>query len=82
MTFWSCREKLLIRNTRLISKFVISQSGQQAITIHMLPNILQSKCKQAIKFGKVIKDNKRNIFLQNSGNLAYNKNKLCKTLDC
>ena len=41
-----------------------SQPGLQAIAIHMLPNILQSKGNQAMKSGQLIEHNKRNIFLQ------------------
>ena len=41
-----------------------SQPGQQTIIIHILPNISQSKGNQAMKFGQVIGDNKRNNFLQ------------------
>ena len=66
LTFWSCRENGLLRKVRLISKFMMSQPGQQTITIHILPNISRSKGKQAMKFGQVIEDNKRNIFLQKS----------------
>ena len=43
-----------------------SQPGQQIITIDTLPNISQSKGKQAIKFGQLIECNKRNVFLQES----------------
>ena len=38
-----------------------SQTGQQTIAIHILPNI-----NQTIKFGQSIEYNRRNIFLQNS----------------
>ena len=41
-----------------------SQSGQQTMTIHILPYISRSKGNQAMKFGQLIKDSKRNIFLQ------------------
>ena len=41
----------LIGKLRLISKFMTSQSGQQTITIHILPNISRSKGNQAMKFG-------------------------------
>ena len=43
-----------------------SETGQQIITIHKLPNISRSKGNQAIKFGKLIEYNVGNIFLQNS----------------
>ena len=34
------------------------------ITVHILPNILQSKGNQTMKFGQLIEYNKKNIFLQ------------------
>ena len=39
LDFWACRTNELIKKIRLISKFMTSQPGYQAITIHMLPNI-------------------------------------------
>ena len=39
MTFWSYRKNGLIRKIRLILKFMISQSDQKRITIHILLNI-------------------------------------------
>ena len=41
-----------------------SQPGLQTIAKHILPNILQSKENQTMKFGQLIEYNKRNIFLQ------------------
>ena len=41
-----------------------SQPDLETITIHILPNFLQSKGNQGIKFGQLIEYNKRNIFLQ------------------
>ena len=38
------------------------QSGQQAITTHILPSTSRSENNQAMKFGLVIENNKRNIF--------------------
>ena len=40
-----------------------SQLGLQAIAIHILQNVSQSKDNQAMKFGQLIEYNKRNIFL-------------------
>ena len=54
----------LIRKLRLISKFMTSQPGLQTIAIHILPNILQSKGRQAMKSGQLTEYNKTNIFLQ------------------
>ena len=44
--------------------WLTSQPGLQAIAIHILPNISQSKGNQTMKFGQLIEYNKRNIFLQ------------------
>ena len=55
----------MIRKIRLTSKFVTSKPGFQTIAIHILANISQSKGNQTIKFGQLIKYNKRKIFLQN-----------------
>ena len=46
LNFWSCRKNGLIRKTRLISKFMTSQPGQQTITVNIFPNISQSKGNQ------------------------------------
>ena len=62
--FWSCRRNGLIRMIWLTSKFMTPQPGLQAIAIHILPNISQSKGNQTIEFGQMIEDNKRNSFLQ------------------
>ena len=55
-----------IRRFRLIPKFLTLQTGQQIITIHILPNISRSKGNQAVKFGRLIKYNVKDTFLQNS----------------
>ena len=52
----------LIRKLWLISKLMLSQKGQQIITIQILPNISSSKGNQANKLGQLIKHNIRNIF--------------------
>ena len=41
-----------------------SQPGLQAIAVHILPNISQSKGNQTIKFGQLIEYNKGNMFFQ------------------
>ena len=41
-----------------------SQPGLQTIAIHILPDISQSKGKQAMKSSQFIEYNKRNIFFQ------------------
>ena len=46
-------------------QFMTSQPELQAIAIHILPNISQSKGNQTMKFGQLIEYNKRNIFFKN-----------------
>ena len=41
-----------------------SQPGLQAIAMHMLHNISQSKSNETMKFGQLMEYNKRNYFLQ------------------
>ena len=43
-----------------------SQSGEQSIAIHVLPNISRSKGNHAMKSGQLIEYHMRNIFLENS----------------
>ena len=43
-----------------------SQTGTQTITIHILPDISRSNGNQTMKFGQLIENNVRNIFLQKS----------------
>ena len=42
-----------------------SQTGQQIITTHVLPNIFRIKSNQAMKFDHLIKHSARNILHQN-----------------
>ena len=58
------RHFCLIRKLRLISKFMTSQTGQQIIKIHTLPNISRSKGNQTMKFGQLIEYNMRTILLE------------------
>ena len=46
-----------------------SQPGKQTIATYTLPNISRSKDNQTMKFGKLIRYNMRNIFLEK----AYTK---------
>ena len=55
---------LKISGIRLTSRFMASQPGLQIIAIHISLTISQSKGNQTIKFGQLIKYDKRNIFLQ------------------
>ena len=41
-----------------------SQTGQQIITIHIVPNITISKSNQTMKLGQLIKYDMTNIFLE------------------
>ena len=43
---------------------MLSKPGLQIIRMHILPNILESKAKQTMKFGQLIEHNKINIFLR------------------
>ena len=43
-----------------------SQTGQQIITIYILPNNSRSKDNQAMKFAQLREYNMRNIFLKKS----------------
>ena len=56
----------LIGKIRLMSKFMVSQPGKQAITIHILPNTSRSKGNQAMKFVQLIEYNMRKIFIKKS----------------
>ena len=67
-----------------------SQTGQQIITIHMLPNISRSKGNQTMKSGQLTEYNMRNSFLEKSytkwgGGASprpfYKKSKLSISLD-
>ena len=42
-----------------------SQPGKQTIVIHVLPNILRSKGKQAMKFGQLSEHNMKTFSLKN-----------------
>ena len=42
-----------------------SQPDLETISIHILPNISQSKDNKKMKFGQLIEYNKRNTFLKN-----------------
>ena len=57
-------KKGLIREIRLISKFMTSQPKKQRIATKILPNISRIKSNQTIKFGQLIEYNMRNIFLE------------------
>ena len=55
-----------LRKLRLISKFMISETGQRTITIDVLPNISKSKDNQSMNFGQLIEYNIRNNFFKKS----------------
>ena len=64
--FGSVKKNSLIRKLWLISKFKASQTGQQIITINILPNISRNKDNKANKFCHLIKFRMRNFFLRKS----------------
>ena len=41
-----------LRKLRLILKFMTSETGQQTIAMHILPNISGSKGNQTVTFGQ------------------------------
>ena len=45
-------EKRFDKKVGLIPKFITSQTGQQIITIHILPNISRSKGNQTMKLSQ------------------------------
>ena len=60
LTFWSYKKNGLTGKIRLVSNFMTSQPGYQTITIHIFPNISQIKSNQTMKFGQLVKYNRRN----------------------
>ena len=52
------------KKAKVILKFMTSQTGQQIITIHLLPDISRSKDNQAMKFVQLIEYNVRNCFFK------------------
>ena len=55
-----------MRKIRLISKFMTIQPEKETVKIHILPNISRSKDNHTIKFGQLIKYNRKIIFLEKS----------------
>ena len=51
----------LIRRSRLVSKFMMSETGQQIVTIYILPNISRSKDTQTMKIDQLIEYNMRKV---------------------
>ena len=51
-----------IRKLRLVLRFMTSHTGQQIITIHILPNISGSKSNQAMKCGMLKKRSQKVFF--------------------
>ena len=52
--FFSYGEKRLDKKAMVNLKFITSQTGQQIITIQILPNISRSKDNKTMKFGQSI----------------------------
>ena len=61
--FWLCTQTWL-RKTRLISKFLTSQTKTEITTLHILHNISRSKGHQTRTFVQFIEYRMRNIFLE------------------
>ena len=57
------QENGLKTKLKLISKFLTTQTEQHIIAIEMFSITSRSKGNQAMKFGQLIKDKVRNIFL-------------------
>ena len=63
--FFVCQNGLN-KKLKLISNFMTSQSGQQTIVIHILPNMSRSKGNQTMKFDRFLEYNMTNMFLEKS----------------
>ena len=63
-----CCDLLLVmqKHDFVKTKLMTSQTGQQVIAIHILPNISRSKGSQRMEFGQLIEYQMRNIFLEKS----------------
>ena len=66
LDFLVMQENDLIREIRLISKFMTSQPGKQTIGIHILPSMSRTNGNQTMKFGQLIKYKMRKFFLEKS----------------
>ena len=55
-----------MRKAWLVSRLMTSQTGQQIVAIHILPNISRRKDNHEISYFKSQKYNIRNIFLEKS----------------
>ena len=62
--FWLCTQTTWLRKTRLISKFLTSQTKTEITTLHILHNISRSKGHQTRTFFQFIEYRMRNIFLE------------------
>ena len=60
-----------MRKIRLISNFMTSEPVQKKFAVHTLPNVSRGKSNQPMKFGKIIKYNKKiNFFRNHAENVA------------
>ena len=60
------KENSLLKNLRLISKFITSHTVKQITAIHILSNISRSKDNWAMKSRQLSKYNMGNIFFEKS----------------
>ena len=74
-TFWSRAKNDLIRNIWLITKFMTSQSGQQIITMHILPNITheskETRQSNLVSQQNITKEHFPSIIMQKVRQRAY-----------
>ena len=66
LTFSVTYQKCLIKKMRLISKFMTSNPGEQAIALHILPNISRNKGNQTMKLSQLLEHNMITNFLEKS----------------
>ena len=70
MTFLSCKKNGFIRKIWLASKLIMSQPGEQTVTIYILPNISPSKGNWTMKLGQLKEYKKKIIVLKYTENQA------------
>ena len=58
------KKESFIKKSWLIAKPMMSQTRQQIITIHILPNISKGNDNQAMKLGHLVKYSAKNTFLR------------------
>ena len=64
MSFWSCRRNGLIKQIRLISKFMTCNLVSKQLQQAYCPISHEVKATRSMKLGQLTENNKTNIFLQ------------------